>query len=60
MIAKSPTDRFIIEMVTSFYAEAFNYQGYLQMSPDDWVRGRIRDTKLKYTDKERAMSLVKD
>lgn len=60
LIAKRPTDRFLCEMVTKFYEEAYDYSGYLQISADEWVKNRIRETKLNFRDKNRALELVQD
>lgn len=57
---RRPTDGFLCEMVTFFYQEAYSYQPYLCMTPDDYVKVRINDTKLTYVDKQRALELVQD
>jgi len=58
LIDKHPTDRFLSEMVTHFYWEAYEYEGHLTDSPDEWVKMRIDETGLHQDDKERAYKHV--
>lgn len=55
---KSPTDKFIKELLVCFYQEAFEYQGYIGDSNIDWyVTERIKETHLDDIDKKRAYKL---